>query len=101
MQGKRCESEISREEAAADVLVLWEEKHPSLRSVLRHFAEIKNIKDWQIRTAIHSLVFETIRRLNTIDWALNSMLKKTTLNELDPLTRNVLRISAYLILFSN
>jgi 16S rRNA (cytosine967-C5)-methyltransferase len=101
MHPKSGKREISREEAASDVIVLWEEKHPSLRRVLRHFMEVQNIKDWQIRTAIHGLVFETIRRLNTIDWVLNSILKKTTINELDSLTRNVLRVTTYLILFSN
>lgn len=101
MHAKSGRREISREEAAADVLVLWEEDYPSLRWALRHFAEVQNIKDWQIRTPIHGLVFETIRRLNTIDWALNSVLRKTTLDYLDTLTRNVLRVATYLILFGN
>ncbi|MFX1563922.1 MAG: transcription antitermination factor NusB [Promethearchaeota archaeon] len=101
MDAKSDQREISREEAAADVLILWEEKYPSLRSALRHFSKVQNIKDWHIRTAIHGLVFETIRRLNTIDWALNFVLKKTNLDELDNLTRNVLRTATYLILFGN
>jgi 16S rRNA (cytosine967-C5)-methyltransferase len=90
---------ISREEAAAEVLVTWEEEHSSLRKALHIFAEERGIKDWQIRTAIHSLVFETVRRLNTLDWVLNAALKQSTVNDLDPVTRNVLRIATYLILF--
>jgi 16S rRNA (cytosine967-C5)-methyltransferase len=92
---------ISREEAAAEVLIKWEEEHPSLRRALHLFAEEKNIKEWQIRTAIHSLVFETVRRLNTVDWILNAVLKRSTVNDLDPLIRNVLRVATYLILLGN
>lgn len=92
---------ISREEAAAEVLVRWEEEHPSLRRALHLFAEEKGIKEWQIRTAIHSLVFETVRRLNSLDWILNAALRQSTVNDLDPVTRNVLRVATYLILFGN
>lgn len=90
---------ISREEAAAEVLALWEKSQISLRQALKMFAEELKITDWQIRTAIHSLVFETIRRLNTIDYTLNRLLKKTQVKDLDPLIRNVLRVATYLILF--
>lgn len=101
MRTRSVPNGISREEAAAEVLVKWEEEHPSLRRALHLFAEEKGIKDWQIRTAIHSLVFETVRRLNTLDWILNVVLKQSTVDDLDPMTRNVLRVATYLILFGN
>ncbi|MFW9830342.1 MAG: 16S rRNA (cytosine(967)-C(5))-methyltransferase RsmB [Candidatus Thorarchaeota archaeon] len=91
--------EISREEAAAEVLSIWEETNFSLRTSMRRLANEWKITDWQIRTAIHSLVFETVRHLNTIDYALNSVLDKTQINDLDPLVRNNLRVAAYLILY--
>ena len=91
--------QISREEAAAEVLIIWEESHISLRNAIEQLARDWKIKDWQIRTAIHSLVFETIRRLNTIDYVVNSVLEKTQITDLDPLTRNTLRVASYLILF--
>ncbi len=88
---------ISREEAAADVLVLWEEEYPSLRKALNRFSENQGITDWKIRTAIHSLVFETIRRLNTLDWILDNVLSRSKLADLDVFTRNLLRVATYLI----
>jgi 16S rRNA (cytosine967-C5)-methyltransferase len=88
---------ISREEAAADVLVLWEEQYQSLRKALNRFSEERDITDWKIRTAIHSLVFETIRRLNTLDWILNNVLSRSKLADLDVFTRNLLRVATYLI----
>ena len=99
MSTKFPRKEISREEAAAEVLIIWEESHISLRNAMEQLAGDWKIKDWQIRTAIHGLVFETIRRLNTIDYVLNSVLEKTQITDLDPLTRNTLRVASYLILF--
>ncbi len=99
MSGKSQRSEISREEAAAEVLSRWEDIHYSLRTAMGQLAKEWKITDWRIRTAIHSLVFETVRRLNTIDYVLNSVLEKTSITDLDSLTRNTLRIAAYLILF--
>jgi len=91
--------EISREEAAAEVLSLWEENQYSLRTAMGQLVKKWEISQWQIQTAIHSLVFETMRRLNTIDFVLNQVLEKSTIKELDPLTRNTLRVAAYLILY--
>lgn len=91
--------EISREEATAEVLSIWEETHYSLRASMGRLAKEWKITDWRIRTAIHSLVFETVRRLNTIDYVLNSVLEKTQIVELDPLIRNMLRVTTYLILY--
>jgi 16S rRNA (cytosine967-C5)-methyltransferase len=91
--------EISREEAAAEVLIIWEETYISLRTAMEQLATEWGITNWRIRTAIHSLVFETVRRLNTLDFVLNSILEKTQIIDLDPLTRNTLRVASYLILF--
>lgn len=91
--------EISREEAAAEVLSLWEENQYSLRTAMRQLGKEWKISQWRVQTAIHSLVFETMRRLNTIDFVLNQVLEKSTIAELDPLLRNTLRVAAYLILY--
>ncbi len=88
---------LSREEAAADVLVLWEEEYLSLRKALNRFSKNQDITDWKVRTAIHSLVFETMRRLNTIDWVLDQVLSRSKLLNLDVFTRNLLRVATYLI----
>ncbi|MFW9984393.1 MAG: 16S rRNA (cytosine(967)-C(5))-methyltransferase RsmB [Candidatus Odinarchaeota archaeon] len=93
------QKEISREEAAAEVLSLWEENQYSLRTAMGQLVKTWKIRQWQIQTAIHSLVFETMRRLNTIDFVLNQVLEKSTITELDPLSRNTLRVAAYLILY--
>jgi 16S rRNA (cytosine967-C5)-methyltransferase len=98
-QNKR--KEISREEAAAEVLSFWDEEAQSLRGALRQLAQDWNIIDWRIRTAIHSLVFETVRRLNTIDFLLNQVLEKSQIGDIDPLTRNILRVATYLIFFTD
>ncbi len=94
-------TEISREEAAAEVLSLWDEHSLSLRTSMRQLADDWQIKDWRIRTAIHSLVFETVRRLNTIDFILNQVLEKSQISDLDSLTRNTLRIATYLIHYTD
>jgi 16S rRNA (cytosine967-C5)-methyltransferase len=96
---KSNRKEISREEAAAEVLCLWEENQYSLRTAIGQLGKDWNITDWRIQTAIHSLVFETVRRLNTIDLVLNQILEKSTITELDSLTRNTLRVATYLILY--
>ena len=93
--------EISREEVAAEVLTLWEDQAQSLRGAMREQAETWRIKDWRIRTAVHSLVFETMRRLNTIDFIVNQALKKTQITDLDSFTRNTLRVGTYLIHFTD
>ena len=94
-------TEISREEAAAEVLSLWDEQAQSLRGAMGQLATKWQITDWRIRTAIHSLVFETVRRLNTIDYILNQVLEKSEITELDPTIRNSLRIATYLIHFTD
>ncbi len=99
MSTKTHRKEISREEAAGEVLSIWEETQPSLRSAMSLLTDEWKIEDWRIRTAIHSLVFETVRRLSTIDFVLDSVLDKTNVHELDPLVRNALRVAAYLIIY--
>ncbi|MFX1564619.1 MAG: transcription antitermination factor NusB [Promethearchaeota archaeon] len=98
-QSKR--KEISREEVAAEVLSLWDEESQSLRGALRRLTQEWHITDWRIRTAIHSLVFETVRRLNTIDYLLDQVLEKGQIIDIDPFTRNVLRVATYLIFFTD
>jgi 16S rRNA (cytosine967-C5)-methyltransferase len=92
--------EISREEVAAEVLAFWEDQAQSLRGAMGELAANWQITDWRIRTAIHSLVFETMRRLNTIDFILNQVLERTQIMDLDSFTRNTLRVATYLIHFT-
>jgi 16S rRNA (cytosine967-C5)-methyltransferase len=94
-------TEISREEAAAEVLSLWDEQSQSLRGAMRQLANDWQIKDWRIRTAIHSIVFETVRRLNTIDYILNQVIDKGQVTDLAPITRNALRVATYLIHYTD
>lgn len=100
MSTKTSETEISREEAAAEVLCIWEEQSQSLRAAMNQLARDWQISDWKIRTAIHSLVFETVRRLNTLDFFLNQVLEKSQISDLDPIIRNTLRVATYLIQFA-
>jgi 16S rRNA (cytosine967-C5)-methyltransferase len=98
---KTPQTEISREEAAAEVLSIWEEQAQSLRAAMNQLAATWLISDWKIRTAIHSLVFETVRRLNTIDFVLNQVLERSRIVDLDPITRNTLRVATYLIHYTD
>ncbi|MFX1318460.1 MAG: 16S rRNA (cytosine(967)-C(5))-methyltransferase RsmB [Promethearchaeota archaeon] len=97
---KTSKTEISREEASAEVLCIWEEQTQSLRAAMNQLAKDWQISDWKIRTAIHSLVFETVRRLNTLDFLLNKVLEKSQIIDLDPIIRNTLRVATYLIHFT-
>lgn len=101
MPQENSQPDISREEAAAEVLSLWEEQSQSLRGAMRQLGDDWEIQDWRIRTAIHSLVFETVRRLNTIDFILNQVLRKSQVTDLDPLIRNTLRVASYLIHYTD
>ncbi|MHA2426587.1 MAG: 16S rRNA (cytosine(967)-C(5))-methyltransferase RsmB [Candidatus Hermodarchaeia archaeon] len=101
MPNNASKVEISREEVAAEVLALWEDQAQSLRGAMGELAINWQITDWRIRTAIHSLVFETMRRLNTIDFFLNQVLEKTQIMDLDSFTRNTLRVATYLIHFTD
>jgi hypothetical protein len=44
---KPSRAEISREEAAAEVLSIWEEQSPSLRSAMNQLANDWQISDWK------------------------------------------------------
>ncbi len=50
------------------------------------------------RAFITELVYGTLRRLNTLDWALGLYLRRP-LSRLDPKVRNILRLGAYQVLF--
>ncbi len=101
MPPQKKHKEISREEVAAEVLSLWNEEAQSLRGAMGQIARKWDITDWRIRTAIHSLVFESVRRLNTIDFLLDQVLKKTQIAEIDPFIGNTLRVATYLIHFTD
>ncbi|MHA1264729.1 MAG: 16S rRNA (cytosine(967)-C(5))-methyltransferase RsmB [Candidatus Helarchaeota archaeon] len=90
---------IEKEIVAAEALVLIE-KGASEREALRKISEKYNIQDPRIRGAIHSIVFETIRYLNVIDFLIRKSLQKGNLNKLYPLLRNLLRVSVYILKFT-
>ncbi|NVM28222.1 MAG: RsmB/NOP family class I SAM-dependent RNA methyltransferase [Candidatus Helarchaeota archaeon] len=87
---------IDKELVAAEAITAVE-TGISERDALNRMSEKYNITDWRIRGAIHSLVFETLRRLNTIDLLIKNSLEKGTIDKLYPLLRNLLRIGVYIL----
>ncbi len=82
---------VVTQEIAAEVLAIAESENVSVKTALNRIA--RNY-DYKIRGSIHAYVFETIKRLNAIDYFLNKTLK-VDFRELDPFIRNLLRISVY------
>jgi len=91
---------IDKEIVAAKAMIIIE-KGASEREALKIISEKYNITDWRIRGAIHSLVFEVLRRLNLIDALITKTLQKGTIEKLYPLLRNLLRIGVYIIKFTD
>ncbi len=82
---------VVTQEVAAEILAIAESENVSVKTALNRVA--RNY-DYKIRGSIHAYVFETVKRLNAIDYFLNKTLK-VELKELDPFIRNLLRISVY------
>ncbi|MFX1513488.1 MAG: transcription antitermination factor NusB [Promethearchaeota archaeon] len=89
---------MEREELAADVLTLVEEKGISLREGLNQVYGGPK-KGEEARSAVHALTFETIRHRNLIDAILNQALGNKSLKKLNAFQRNLLRIATYRIKF--
>ncbi|MFB0544881.1 MAG: RsmB/NOP family class I SAM-dependent RNA methyltransferase [Asgard group archaeon] len=53
------------------------------------------ITDWKLRGKIHAIILETIRRLNYIDWIINISLKDSSISQLHPYIRSILRLTVY------
>ncbi len=82
---------VVTQEIAADVLVLVESENVSLKTALSRKARGL---EYKVRGSVHAYVFETVKRLNAIDYFLSKVLAKS-LDELDPFVRNLLRIAVY------
>ncbi len=82
---------VTTQEIAAEVLALAEREGISLKTAL---SKLVSGLDYKVRGSIHAYVFETVKRLNAIDHML-SLCLRISLNELEPFTRNLLRIATY------
>jgi len=91
---------IDKEVVAAKALSAIEEGE-SERESLRKISEKLQITDWRIHGAIHSLLFEVLKRLNVIDLIINDSLQKGSLDKLQPYLRNLLRIGVFNLKFSD
>ncbi len=89
---------MDRELAASFVMAEHEQSQCSLRVAMKKLRQL-GITDWKEHSAVHALVFETIRRKNAIDRCLHFCLPKGTILPQDYLIKNVLRVAAYRIVF--
>jgi len=92
MSSRTDGSYVVTQEIAASVLSIVERENISLKSAL---GQVTNGFDYKIRGSIHAYVFETMKRLNAIDFFLEKSLKNKNLHEIDSFTRNLLRIAVY------
>jgi len=91
---------IDKEVVAAKALSAIEEGE-SEREALRILSKKLRITDWRIRGAIHSLLFEVLKRLNVIDLIITNALQKGSLDKLQPYLRNLLRVGVYFLKFTD
>ncbi len=75
------------------------EKGQSARLALKKISSKYNITDWKLRSKVHAIILETIRRLNYIDWVINISLKGTSISQLHPYIRSILRLAVYHLKF--
>lgn len=67
----------------------------SARLALKKIFSRYGIPNRKLRSKVHALVIETIRRLNYIDWVINISLEGTSISQLHPYIRSILRLSVY------
>ncbi len=91
---------IDKEEIAAET-ILAVENGASERVALKITSEKYKISAWRIRGTLHLLVFEILRRLNTIDFLIQKSLQKGPIHKLHPLLRNLLRVGTYNLKFTD
>ena len=82
---------IPTQKIAAEILLIVEQEGVSAKEVLN---KLTKGYDYKVRGSVHAYVFETLKRLNTIDFILSKCLHKN-LNEIDPFVKNILRIGLY------
>ena len=90
---------IDREEIAVEALTLIEVKGLSARIAMNRVAQEMKITDWKERGAAHALVFEVLRRRNTLDKILNMILRDGSPRLMHPYLRNLLRLAIYQMKF--
>lgn len=91
--------EVDREEIAVKALTLVELKGLSARIAMNKVAQEMGITNWKERGAAHALVFEVLRRKNTLDKILNLTLREGSARLMHPYLRNLLRLSIYQMKF--
>ena len=92
---------IDKEVVAAQALSAIEDGGSSEREALREISAKLHITDWRIRGTIHLLVFETLKRLNVVDFIITTSLQKGSLEKLKPYLRNLLRIGTFNLKFTD
>jgi len=92
-------SKTDREEVAVEALTLIELKGLSARTAMNKVTQQMGITDWKERGAAHALVFEVLRRKNTLDRILNLVLKDGSTRLMHPYLRNLLRLATYQMKF--
>ncbi|TFF97918.1 MAG: hypothetical protein EU547_03015 [Promethearchaeota archaeon] len=91
-----------RELLAIEALILIDQNINSERYAINKIANSYSIVDWRIRSALHALVFETIRYKNTIDFIISSIMKKGDIKHIkNDFLKNTLRLGIYEIKFLN
>jgi len=85
---------VNREFIAAESLVLIE-RGLSARQAIKKVIKKLNISDWKTHSAVHALVFETLRARNILDRIIKEALNNKSLKNLNPFILNVLRIATY------
>ncbi|MBA4542483.1 MULTISPECIES: 16S rRNA (cytosine(967)-C(5))-methyltransferase RsmB [Thermoactinomyces] len=80
-------------EVALDILIEYEERHSYSNLLLNHALEKSGLDDRDKRL-VTELVYGTIQRMNTLDWILNSLVKKGT-GSLEPWVGQLLRLGIY------
>jgi 16S rRNA (cytosine967-C5)-methyltransferase len=81
---------IPTQKIAAEVLSIVEEEGISAKSALSRFSGLNH----KVRGSVHAYVFETLKRLNAIDFILSKCLYRS-IEEIDPFIRNLMRIGIY------
>jgi len=80
---------IPTQKLAAEVLAEVESSNISVKSAIQ---KIAGHLDYKVRGSVHAYSFETLKRLNAIDYFLKSAVN---LEKLDAFTRNLLRVAVY------
>ena len=89
---------MDREFVAALILAEYERTQCSLRVAMKKTRQL-GITDWKEHSAIHALVFETVRRRNAIDRCLHARLPKGASLPKNYLIKNLLRVAMYRVVF--